>query len=78
MADDKHANKLARSIFNKRGLDISSADVRISHGVVYIRGTVKFIPGRVPPDKKSAMGQVIRALRQQPEIRDVIDECTIL
>ena len=76
MADDKHANKMVRTIFNKRSVDISMADIRVSHGVVYIRGTIKFYPGRIPPDKDAAMNQVIRALRQQPEIRDVISEYT--
>lgn len=76
MADDKHANKVVRSIFNKRAVDISMADIRVSHGVVYIRGTIKFFTGRIPPNKDAAMAQVIRALRQQPEIRDVISEYT--
>ncbi|HLK14659.1 MAG TPA: hypothetical protein VKT78_07625 [Fimbriimonadaceae bacterium] len=76
MADDKHANKVARSVFNKRGADLSMADIRVSHGICYIRGTIKFFPGRTD-NKEATMSQVIRALRQQAEIRDVICEYTI-
>jgi hypothetical protein len=75
--DDKHANKLVRSVFNKRGVDLSQTDLRVSHGVVYIRGIIKFIKGRETENPAHAMGQVIKALRQQPEIRDVVSEYTI-
>jgi hypothetical protein len=75
--DEKHANKLVRSIMGKRGVDLSMEDVRVSHGVCYIRGTITFIKGRTPDSKETAMGQVLRALRQQPDIRDVICEYTL-
>ena len=75
--DEKHANKLARSVMNKRGVDLSMADLRVSHGICYIRGTIKFIKGREADNKEVAMGQVIKALRQQPEIRDVVCEYTL-
>lgn len=76
--DDKHLNKVVRSIFNKRAVDISNADVRISHGIVYIRGNVKFMKGSVPLDPEAAMAHVLRAVRAQPEVRDVIAEYNLL
>ena len=75
--DEKHANKLARSVMNKRGVDLGMADLRVSHGICYIRGTVKFIKGRDNGNPEAAMGAVIKALRQQPEIRDVVCDYTL-
>ena len=75
--DEKHVNKMARSVMNKRGVDLSLADLRVHNGVCYRRGTVQFIKGRVPDNKEAAMGLVIKALRQQAEIRDVVCEYTL-
>ena len=75
--DEKHANKLARSVMGKRGLDLSMADIRVSHGICYIRGTIQFIKGREGESKEASMGHVIKALRQQAEIRDVVCEYTL-
>jgi hypothetical protein len=74
--EDKHANKLVRSALVKRGVDISYLDVRISSGIVYLRGPINFVPGRIPIDPKSEVANLIRVLRHQPNVRDVVAEVT--
>lgn len=77
MADpnDVAATKIARREFNKRQVDVGLADIRVSHGVVFVRGVVKPIRGG-PTDVKSECEHIARILRQKPEIRDVILDCT--
>ncbi len=73
MADNKdvEATKIVRREFNRRHIDTSLADLRVSHGVVYVRGTLKTIRGG-PTDVKHEVDIIARALRTRPEIRDVV------
>lgn len=72
---DVRATKAARAVLAKRGVDVTTADLRCMHGVLYIRGTVKAYRGAGIVDLKSEMENVAKVLRQKPEIRDVILEC---
>ena len=51
------------------------ADIRVTHGVVYIRGTIRAIRGSNIRDIRSEMEIVGRVLRQKPEVRDVVLDC---
>lgn len=77
MADPKdlEATKLVRREFNRRAIDTSMADIRVSHGVVYIRGTVKPIRGGAA-DVRSEVELIARTLRTRGEIRDVVLDVT--
>lgn len=77
MADpnDVNATKVARREFNKRQLDTTMADIRVSHGVLYVRGTIKTIRGG-PADPRSECELIARILRTKPEIRDVVLDCS--
>ncbi len=76
MADphDVAATKIARREFNKRHLDTTMADIRASHGVVYVRGVIKPIRGGAT-DIKAECELIARVLRVKPEIRDVVLDC---
>lgn len=76
MADPKdvEATKIVRREFNRRAIDITMADIRVMHGVAYIRGTIK--PMRGGGDPKSEVELIVRALRTKPEIRDVVVDAT--
>ena len=76
MADpnDVAMTKAVRREFNRRKLDMTLADVRVSHGVVYVRGTIKAMRGGAE-DPKEECALIARILRTRPEIRDVIIEC---
>ncbi len=67
---------MARSYLGRRGIDVTLADVRVMHGVCYIRGTVSAIKGAGVANVKAEVEQAARILRQKAEIRDVVLDCT--
>ena len=77
MADpnDVMATKIARREFTKRKVDLSTADIRVMHGVCYLRGTVKAIRGAEFPDIKLECEHIARILRTKGEIKDVVLDC---
>lgn len=78
MADPKDvaATKLVRQEFSKRNIDTTRADLRVTHGVVYIRGSVAVIKGG-PTDLRAEVETIAKVLRSRQGIRDVIVDCTI-
>jgi hypothetical protein len=68
---DREASKVARRFFGKRGIDVANADVRVSHGVCFVRGVVGVMPGSECEDLHAALEQTANLLRKRPEIRDV-------
>lgn len=77
MADPKDvaSNKLVRSLFGRRGIDVTRADLRVMHGVLYIRGAVSAIPGSGIVDLKLEVQNIARLLTQKPDIKDVVIDC---
>lgn len=73
---DIDGTKALRREFNRRGLDITGADLRVMHGVAYIRGTIK-TTRETEGDCKSVVEIVARAIRQHPSVRDVVIDCTM-
>lgn len=78
MADpaDVAATKTVRQEFSKRMVDITYADLRVTHGVAYIRGSVKPIKGG-PTDLKSEIELIAKVLRTRPGIKEVVVDCAI-
>lgn len=72
---DVHGLRLVRTELSKRGIDTSRADVRVMHGVCYIRGIVDTDPGSTIPDLHTEMEHIRHILRQKPNIRDVVLDC---
>ena len=77
MADpgDVRGTKAARSEFSKRGIDTTYADIRVTHGICMIRGTVRAVRGSPITDIRAEMAIVAKVLRQKAEIRDVVLDC---
>lgn len=77
MADPKdvEGTKLVRREFNKRAIDTSRADVRVSHGVAYVRGQLSMIRG-AEGSLQEIVEQIGKVLRSRPEIRDVVIDAT--
>ncbi|BBO24124.1 MAG: hypothetical protein HND43_01955 [Armatimonadetes bacterium] len=80
MADprDIEATKYARREFIKHRLDVTMAEIRVSHGVVYIRGIVRRDPQAHYDNVSNETERVGRLLKQRPEIRDVVVEAKFL
>ncbi len=70
-AADSEATKRARRAFTKAMIDLTRADMRVMHGVLYLRGQVQKIAGAEYGDLKAETERVGRLLRQQQGIRDV-------
>lgn len=78
MADPKdiEATKLVRREFNKRAIDSSRADIRVSHGVATVRGVLTPMRG-AEASVSEMIEQIRKVLRSRPEIRDVVIDCII-
>jgi len=74
--NDVHATKLARREFNKHLVDVTQADIRVNHGTVHVRGTIQAQRGSHYHDVEEECQRICRILRQRPEIRDVVMDCT--
>jgi hypothetical protein len=71
--EDVAVVKMVRRELNRRKIDCALVDVRVSHGVVFLRGVAKPMRGGAT-DVKGEIEIVCRVLRQKAEIRDVIAE----
>jgi hypothetical protein len=70
--DSRMTNSIRHEIV-KRCIDSTRLDVRVCHGVVYLAGEVRELPGQ-PVDLKKEMDILHHVLRNKPGIRDVVDE----
>ena len=74
--NDVRGLRLARTELSKRGIDTMRADLRVMHGILYIRGTVPPLVGHVCHDVRHEVEHIAGLLRQKPEIRDVVVDCS--
>lgn len=60
-------------MFGKRGVDTSTIDVRVSHGICQVRGVAALIKGSDTGggDIEIAVEQICNLLRRRPDIREV-------
>lgn len=70
--NDFRGQRIARSEFARRGIDISRADLYVMHGVLYMRGQIKPMKSASFTDFEHELGLVQKILRQRPEIRDLV------
>ena len=75
-ANDVSATKMLRREFARRPIDISAADLRVSHGVAYVRGVLKPMKGASAP-MQEMIDHISKALRSRSEFRDVVIDCII-
>jgi hypothetical protein len=80
MADAKEvrALRIVRTELAKRGIDIGRCDMRMSHGTLYLKGSVSAAKGVVIKDLKKEMEHVGTVLRQRPDIKDVVVDCRFM
>jgi hypothetical protein len=76
--NDVKGLRLARTELSKRGIDTMRADIRVMHGVLYIRGTVTPLMGYVCNDVRHEVEHIAHLLRQKPEIKDVVVDCSFI
>ncbi len=78
MADpaDVAATKMVRRELNKRMIDVNMADIRVMHGVCYIRGVVRAIKGG-PPDVRAEIELLGRVMMNARRIRDCVVDVVV-
>jgi hypothetical protein len=75
--NDVRALRVVRTEMTKHGLDVNRADIRVMHGVCYIRGIVAPLTSANMEDVELEFHRICRLIRQRPEIRDVVHEAQI-
>jgi len=68
--------RATRCEFSKRGIEIGRADITLTHGTLHIRGTLSIMRGTVIKDLRAEVEMVGRIMRQKPEIKNVLIECS--
>ncbi len=69
--EDVRATKYARTELIKRGIDLTLCDIRVMHGVLHLRGSIRKGPGAEFADLKVELERICNWLRQKPGIKDV-------
>jgi osmotically-inducible protein OsmY len=74
MADPKDAaiTKLVRKEFTRHAVDTTLADIRVMHGVVYVRGTLRSDGASRHADLREDVERIARNIRIRAGIRDVV------
>ncbi|MDO8682741.1 MAG: BON domain-containing protein [Armatimonadota bacterium] len=73
--EDAEMTRSVRREISRRYIDSTNIDVRVMHGVVYLRGWVDRLRGQYQNiDLKEEMEVIHRILLQRPGIRDVVIE----
>ena len=73
--EDAEMTRMVRREISRRYIDSSNLDIRVMHGVVYLRGWVERLRANaVQVDLKEEVELIHRILIQRPGIRDVVVE----
>ena len=74
---DVAATKMLRKELARRMIDTGQADLRVAHGVAYIRGVIRPLAGG-PQDLKQELELIARVLRNSPRlgVKDVVVDCS--
>jgi len=70
--EDVRLTKMARSELGKHGFELTHTDLRVTFGVLYIKGTVSAMRGATFKDAKAELELVSRVMRQRAGIKDVV------
>ena len=72
---DVEAVKMVKRAIIRRSVDCSNLDIRVSHGVVYVRGKIDGMRGSATvADLPHELAIIQRIIQQQPGVREVIFE----
>ena len=74
--EDASLTKMVRGQIARRYIDSSLLDIRVSHGLVTLRGVVRTLRTHPDIDLKKEMETISIILRQKAGIRDVVWDVT--
>jgi hypothetical protein len=73
---DASLTKMVRSQIARRYIDASLLDIRVSHGLVTLRGVIRVLRTHQEIDLKKEMETISTILRQKAGIREVVWDVT--
>ncbi|MBL8047987.1 MAG: hypothetical protein JNJ45_04830 [Chthonomonas sp.] len=75
---DVSSTKYVRAMLAKFGVDATMADVRVHHGIVSIRGSLKTVKGSESEgqDLRAIVEGMAKGLKNKPGIKDVVIEAS--
>lgn len=71
--EDAEMTRSVRREISRRYVDSTNIDVRVIHGVVYLRGYMQPLRG-YDIDLREELEIILRIIRMRPGIRDVVSE----
>lgn len=71
---DTELTRMVRSQIGRRSVDASLLDIRVSHGIVYLRGVLRTIRTHAEMDLMAEMQHISTILKQKAGIREVVWE----
>ena len=74
--EDASLTKMVRSQIARRYIDSSLLDIRVSHGLVTLRGVIRALRTHPDIDLRKEMETISTILRQKAGIRDVVWDVT--
>lgn len=74
--EDAALTKMVRSQIARRYIDSSLLDIRVSHGLVTLRGVIRVLRTAPDIDLKKEMELISTILRQKAGIREVVWDVT--
>lgn len=74
--EDASLTKMVRSQIARRYVDSSLLDIRVSHGLVTLRGVIRVLRTHPDVDLTKEMETISTILRQKAGIRDVVWDVT--
>lgn len=72
--EDAEMTRAIRREISRRYIDATNVDVRVIHGVVYLKGYIETLRTHQSTNLSDEMEIILRILRTRPGIRDVINE----
>ena len=77
-AEDAYQSRIVQREISRRYVDASVVDVRVIHGVAYMRGTLRHLRTHPEVDLEAEAEIIRKILRRHPNIRDVVWEVRYL
>ncbi len=71
-AEDVAITRMVRGQIARRYIDASLLDIRVSHGVVHLRGVIRTLRTHADMDLAKEMEVISTVLRTKPGVRDII------
>ena len=72
--EDAYQTRMVQHLLVRRNVDLTDVDVRVMHGVCYMRGSIKKLRTHPEIDLEYEAEIIRKIIRQQRGIRDVVWE----